>query len=53
MKTKSRGVEESRSRGVVNPSQEVKLQDADALSLFDSQLSTSRLEVDGTKPGCL
>jgi len=53
MKTKSRGVEESRSRGVVNASQEVKLQDADALSLFDSQLSTSRLEVDGTKPGCL
>ncbi|SPE33872.1 hypothetical protein SBA2_810020 [Acidobacteriia bacterium SbA2] len=40
MKTKSRGVEELRTRGVAKPNQGVTRQDADCLSLFDSQLST-------------
>jgi hypothetical protein len=50
MKTNSRGVEELRSREAKPGGQAV---DADGLSLFDSQLSTSRLEFDGTKRECL
>jgi hypothetical protein len=40
MKTNSREVEKSRSRGVVKPDQEVRRGDAYGLSLFDFQLST-------------
>ena len=40
MKIKSREVEESNSRGVLKPNQKVNRDDADGLSLFDSQLST-------------
>ena len=53
MKTNSREVEKSRSRGVVKPDQQARRGDAYGLSLFDSQLSTSRLEFDGTKRECL
>jgi hypothetical protein len=40
MKTNSREVEKSRSRGVVKPDQQVRRGDAYGLSLFDFQLST-------------
>jgi len=40
MKTNSREVENSRSRGAVKPDQEVRRGDAYGLSLFDFQLST-------------
>ena len=39
-KTKNE-VKKSKGRGVVKPNREVKRQDADRLSLFDSQLLTS------------
>jgi hypothetical protein len=53
MKTNSREVEKSRSREVEKPNLEVRPADSDGLSLFNSELSTSRLDFDGTKRECL
>ncbi len=52
MKTKSRGIEKSKSSGVDAQSRRIG-PGTDGLSLLDSQLATARLEFDGTKRECL